>query len=92
MYLLPNSTMGLASSTLGVWINGVAQISGVTIKTNASTLYTSYEAWLFANMLNPVDLVGVATASCPAADVFTNTTATDQLSQAMSRMGISIGQ
>ena len=105
MYLLPNGTTETANSTLGVWINEAAQISGVTIKTNASTLYGNYQAWLYANILNPVDVIGfnydeatalgigTATASwLIPTDVFTNTTASHQLSEAMVNMGGGIGQ
>ena len=105
MYLLPNGTDALASSTLGVWIDEAAQISGVTIKTNASTLYANYEAWLYANILDPVNVigfnydagtslgVGTAQASCLIpTDVFTNTSASNLLSQAMVNMGGGIGQ
>ena len=105
MYLLPNGNAALANSTLGVWIDEAAQMSGVTIKTNASTLYNNYEAWLFANILDPVNAIGfnlvasatlgigLATASCLIpTDVFTDRTASNQLSQAMANMGGGIGQ
>ncbi|KAF8552717.1 hypothetical protein OG21DRAFT_1523589 [Imleria badia] len=61
MYLLPNGNTTISNATLGVWINEAVEISGVTIKTNASTLYPNYEAWLFANILDPVNVVGFNT-------------------------------
>ena len=105
MYLLPNGTEALASSTLGVWIDEAAKMSGVTIKTNASTLYATYEDWLFANILDPVNVIGfnydastslgigAATASwLLPTSVFSDTTASNKLSQAMVNLGGGIGQ
>ncbi|KAF8146533.1 hypothetical protein K438DRAFT_1627795, partial [Mycena galopus ATCC 62051] len=106
MYLLPNGNTTYGNATLGPFIQAVAAIPGVTIKTDATTTYASYQDWFIANILDPVDVVGynytggvdvaglgVDTSSwLLPRDLFSNATSAHIMSEAVAAMPAGIGQ